>query len=87
MQWALKPATEASLRGRNRRAIAPHPITDVMNQFTNRAEAFKRGIPLANGRFFGTGHFALETHAREIVESIGDFFKCKSRYTDAGENF
>jgi pimeloyl-ACP methyl ester carboxylesterase len=37
------------------------------------AEAFKRDIPRAVIRFFDTGHFALETHAREIAETIRDF--------------
>ena len=37
------------------------------------AEAFKRDIPGTVVRFFDTGHFALETHAREIAESIRDF--------------
>jgi pimeloyl-ACP methyl ester carboxylesterase len=37
------------------------------------AEAFKRDIPGAVVRFLNTGHFALETHAREIAESIRDF--------------
>ena len=37
------------------------------------AEAFKRDNPRAVVRFFDTGHFALETHAREIAESIRDF--------------
>ena len=39
------------------------------------AEAFRRDNPRAVVRFFDTGHFALETHAREIVESIRDFLK------------
>jgi pimeloyl-ACP methyl ester carboxylesterase len=39
------------------------------------AEAFKRDNPNAVVRFFDTGHFALETHAREIAESIRDFLK------------
>ena len=39
------------------------------------AEAFKRDIPLAVVRFLDTGHFALETHAREIAENIRDFLK------------
>src|SRR5713101_8213306 len=39
------------------------------------AEAFKRDNPRAVVRFFDTGHFALETHAREIAESIRDFLK------------
>jgi pimeloyl-ACP methyl ester carboxylesterase len=40
------------------------------------AEAFKRDIPGAVIRFFDTGHFALETHAREIAQSIREFLKC-----------
>jgi pimeloyl-ACP methyl ester carboxylesterase len=36
------------------------------------AEAFKRDIPAAVVRFLDTGHFALETHAREIAQSIRD---------------
>jgi hypothetical protein len=38
-----------------------------------RAEAFKRDIPDAVVRFLDTGHFALETHAKEIADAIGDF--------------
>jgi pimeloyl-ACP methyl ester carboxylesterase len=37
------------------------------------AEAFKRDIPLADVRFFDTGHFALETHCSEIAKVIVDF--------------
>jgi pimeloyl-ACP methyl ester carboxylesterase len=37
------------------------------------AEAFKRDIPDAVVRFFDTGHFALETHAKEIATEIRDF--------------
>jgi pimeloyl-ACP methyl ester carboxylesterase len=37
------------------------------------AEAFKRDIPQAVVRFFDTGHFALETHAGEIAQSIREF--------------
>jgi pimeloyl-ACP methyl ester carboxylesterase len=37
------------------------------------AEAFKRDMPKAVVRFVDAGHFALETHAREIAESIRDF--------------
>ena len=37
------------------------------------AEAFKRDIPKAEVRFFDTGHFALETHAREIAGAIRAF--------------
>jgi pimeloyl-ACP methyl ester carboxylesterase len=39
------------------------------------AEAFRRDIPDAVVRFFDTGHFALETHAREIGEEISKFLK------------
>jgi len=39
------------------------------------AEAFRRDIPNATVRFFDTGHFALETHAHEIAESIREFLK------------
>ena len=37
------------------------------------AEAFKRDMPLADVRFFDTGHFALETHCEEIAKLIADF--------------
>jgi pimeloyl-ACP methyl ester carboxylesterase len=37
------------------------------------AEAFKRDIPNAVVRFFDTGHFALETHAKEIAAAIREF--------------
>ena len=38
------------------------------------AEAFKRDIPQAQVRFFDTGHFALETHAKEIAQAIVEAF-------------
>jgi len=37
------------------------------------AEAFRRDLPRAEIRFFDTGHFALETHAREIGAAICQF--------------
>ena len=37
------------------------------------AEAFRRDIPDADVRFFDTGHFALETHAKEIGAAIREF--------------
>jgi pimeloyl-ACP methyl ester carboxylesterase len=37
------------------------------------AEAFRRDIPGAMVHFFDTGHFALETHAKEISAVIRDF--------------
>lgn len=36
------------------------------------AEAFRRDIPGAMVQFFDTGHFALETHAKEIAPLIRD---------------
>ena len=37
------------------------------------AEAFKRDIPNAVVQFLPTGHFALETHLSEIVNSMRSF--------------
>lgn len=37
------------------------------------AHAFKRDVPSADIRFLDTGHFALETHAREIAGAMRDF--------------
>ncbi|GGK08643.1 alpha/beta fold hydrolase [Pseudomonas matsuisoli] len=37
------------------------------------AEAWKRDIPNADIRFYDTGHFALETHAAEILPVIREF--------------
>jgi pimeloyl-ACP methyl ester carboxylesterase len=39
------------------------------------AEAFKRDIPGAEVRFFDTGHFALETHCKEIAAAIRGFLE------------
>ena len=37
------------------------------------AEAFKRDVPRADIRFVESGHFALETHAREIGAAMREF--------------
>lgn len=37
------------------------------------AEAFKRDNPSAEVHFLDTGHFALETHAKEIGQTMRDF--------------
>jgi len=37
------------------------------------AEAYKRDVPSAQVQFVESGHFALETHAREIGAAIRDF--------------
>jgi pimeloyl-ACP methyl ester carboxylesterase len=39
------------------------------------AEAFKRDIPKAEVHFYDTGHFALETHCREIADAIVPFLE------------
>ena len=39
------------------------------------AEAFKRDIPSADVRFVDSGHFALETHAREIGAAMREFLR------------
>jgi len=41
------------------------------------AEAFKRDNPNAEVHFYDTGHFALETHYREITDTIREFLKRK----------
>jgi pimeloyl-ACP methyl ester carboxylesterase len=41
------------------------------------AEAFRRDVPNAEVLFFDTGHFALETHVREIAGAIGAFLARK----------
>lgn len=41
------------------------------------AEAYKRDNPSAEVHFFNTGHFALETHHREIAENIREFLERK----------
>ena len=41
------------------------------------AEAFKHDNPNAEVRFYDTGHFALETHQREIADAIREFLNRK----------
>jgi pimeloyl-ACP methyl ester carboxylesterase len=41
------------------------------------AKAFKRDIPNAEIHFYDTGHFALETHYREIAATITEFLSRK----------
>jgi pimeloyl-ACP methyl ester carboxylesterase len=43
------------------------------------AEAFKRDIPTAQVHFYDTGHFALETHCREIADAILPFLETIER--------
>ncbi len=46
------------------------------------AEAWKRDLPDAEIRFYDTGHFALETHAKEIGTAVGDFLDRHVRQSD-----
>ena len=39
------------------------------------AQAFRKDLPKAGVKFFDTGHFALETHVREIGAEILNFLK------------
>jgi pimeloyl-ACP methyl ester carboxylesterase len=43
------------------------------------AEAFRRDLLKADVRFFDTGHFALETHCKEIAKAISDFLNRELR--------
>ena len=45
------------------------------------AEAFKRDIPKAQVKLYDTGHFALETHCREIADDIVPFLENVSQVT------
>jgi pimeloyl-ACP methyl ester carboxylesterase len=44
------------------------------------AEMFKRDIPDATVHFLNTGHFALESHAREIATFVRDFLGSHESY-------
>jgi pimeloyl-ACP methyl ester carboxylesterase len=69
---ALYPAFQAYFRQHKPRFLAVWGKNDPFF-LPPGAEAFKRDNPDAEVRFFDTGHFALETHAVEIAEVIGDF--------------
>ncbi len=46
------------------------------------AETWKRDLPKAEINFYNTGHFALETHAKEIGADIRDFLDRHIRQPD-----
>ena len=48
------------------------------------ADAFKRDLPNAEVHLFDTGHFALETHGREIADLVKAFLLRNARPQDAG---
>jgi pimeloyl-ACP methyl ester carboxylesterase len=69
---ALYPAFQEYFRTRKPRLLAVWGKNDPFF-LPPGAQAFKRDIPEADVRFFDTGHFALETHAKEIAAAIRDF--------------
>lgn len=69
---ALYGAIQAYLRERQPPVLAVWGRNDPFF-LPAGAEAFRRDAPTAEIRFFDTGHFALETHAREIGAAMRDF--------------
>jgi len=69
---ALYPTFQAYFRKHHPRFLAVWGKNDPFF-LPPGAEAFKRDIPDAQVRFLDTGHFALETHAKEIAEAIRSF--------------
>lgn len=70
---ALYPTFQAYFRTHHPRFLAVWGKNDPFF-LPPGAEAFKRDIPQAQVRFFDTGHFALETHAKEIAQAIREYF-------------
>ena len=71
---ALYPAFQAYFRDHRPKLLAIWGKNDPFF-LPAGAEAYQRDLPNAEVRFLDTGHFALETHAAEIAEAIGDFLK------------
>ena len=71
---ALYPAFQAYFREHQPKLLAIWGKNDPFF-LPPGAEAYKRDLPSAEVRFLDTGHFALETHAAEIAQTIGDFLK------------
>ncbi|BBX65964.1 hydrolase [Mycobacterium saskatchewanense] len=69
---ALYPRFQEYLRNWQPRVLAVWGRTDPFF-LPAGAAAFRRDVPEADVRFFDTGHFALETHAREIGHAIVEF--------------
>jgi len=69
---ALYPTFQNYFRTRKPRFLAVWGKNDPFF-LPQGGEAFRRDIPAAPVRFFDTGHFALETHAKEIAAMICDF--------------
>jgi pimeloyl-ACP methyl ester carboxylesterase len=49
------------------------------------AEAFRKDIPGAKVQFLDTGHFALETHVKEIASAMKDFLETNGIARQRGE--
>jgi pimeloyl-ACP methyl ester carboxylesterase len=71
---ALYPAFQAFFRDHQPKLLAIWGKNDPFF-LPPGAEAYKRDLPNAEVRLLDTGHFALETHAAEIAQAIGDFLK------------
>ncbi|HTQ46549.1 MAG TPA: alpha/beta hydrolase [Polyangiaceae bacterium] len=71
---ALYPEFQAYLRDRRPPLLAAWGRNDPFF-LPAGAEAFRRDVPEADVRFFDTGHFALETHCREIAAAIHRFLE------------
>jgi len=71
---ALYPAFQEYFRAHQPRFLAVWGKNDPFF-LPPGAEAFKRDLPGARVVFLDTGHFALETHAREIAAEIADFLR------------
>jgi pimeloyl-ACP methyl ester carboxylesterase len=69
---ALYPEFQAYFRKHKPRFLAVWGKNDPFF-LPQGAEAFKRDIRDADVRFFDTGHFALETHCKEIAAAIRAF--------------
>jgi len=69
---ALYPQFQAYLRTRRPPLLAVWGRNDPFF-LPAGAEAYRRDNPNAVVRLFDTGHFALETHARDIAAAIHDF--------------
>jgi pimeloyl-ACP methyl ester carboxylesterase len=71
---ALYPAFQAYFRKHRPRFLAVWGKNDPFF-LPPGAEAFRRDIPEADVRFVDTGHFALETHAKQIAAAIREFLQ------------
>jgi pimeloyl-ACP methyl ester carboxylesterase len=72
---ALYPRFQAYFRDRQPPLLAVWGANDPFF-LPAGVEAFSRDLPKAEVRFVDAGHFALETHGREIADLMGDFLGC-----------